>query len=231
MKSIINKSLLFFLYIIILCCSCHKQQVVEDVVLAENSQINEEYVITPRKPLIHENRKITQKEYEEIKEYLPELIEGEDLGNGWYLYEIHFEESNDSYYQNFYQSFGNLFLKYRKEDYYFCNSGVIYFPITEVLYLYKQNDDFKLLGKKDITGIYDNKNNLKLKCPETANAIVGYTSQDLFEYPFSNHLCLKQDDFTIYPCDTFGNINIDYKNNTLTAISMAEILDYALREK
>ncbi len=230
MKNIVNKQFLFILCIIFLFTSCYKQEVKEDVYNFKIEEIKHEYVQPKVKPFITDNRKITQTEYEEINEYLPELIEGQKYDDEWYLYEVDFEKSNIADYQKFYQSYGNLFLKYKKEDIYFRNYKTLNFPITEVLYLYKENEEYKLLGKKNISGIYNNKDKLILKCPETANTVVGYTSQELFKHPFSNGLCLKKDDFTIFPCDSFGSIHIDYSNNTITTKSMEEILVEACRD-
>ena len=222
MKNIVNIFAFFILFLLLFCISCHKQKTQN--ITKENNEI-----ISNVKPFIKDNEKITVDEYEKIKEYLPPLIQGTKVDDDWYLYEISFENSDIPFYQEFYNTYGKLFLKYKKKDIFFVNYGNLYFPITEVLFFYKEAEEYNLLGKKDIEGIYNNKDELILECPKS-DFIVGYSSKDLFVDPFSNYLCLEKDDLTIYPADSFGNINIDYSTNTITATPMSEIKGEALRE-
>ena len=97
----------------------------------------------------------------------------------------------------------------------------------------KRNNELIKLGYLDRFGIYDKNGNIILQSPKNDGKLVGYPSADLFSDPFSVNYCYYEEENleSLFLTDVYAMLNIDYINNTITATSMVEILDYALKEE
>lgn len=173
--------------------------------------------------LIEDGRKIPLNEYKLITDFFPSANEwekGTKISSGEYELTFSFENSDYKDYKNFYEKFGNLYIRYKREDYVFFHYKKIHFPINSVEYFYKKGNDLISLGKIDIDGVYDSKNDLILKTPETRYTIEGYDSLSIFEKPLSLVLCLQKDDGFCVLADEYGVMTIDCENASLIARSI-----------
>ena len=226
---------LFFLF-----CGCTKKNLTDEsttskitpVVVNQDSNPSENKLVEiEKKKMLLEGKIISKEKYLEIKKYYNPLLEGKKIDDEWFIIEIELEKSGSSFEKEFYNHYGNLFVKYQRLDYYFPSGKIIYFPIIQIEYYYKRNNELIKLGYLDRFGIYDKNGNIILQSPKNDGKLVGYPSADLFSDPFSVNYCYYEeaDLESLFLTDVYAMLNIDYINNTITATSMAEILDYALK--
>ena len=148
----------------------------------------------------------------------------------WYMQEVDFENSDWETGQKIYEQYGKLYLKYQKLNISYNEYGTISFPITQLFYYYKNNDDFVYMGKVDMQGIYDKDDKLLLAMPENEN-FIGLASSVVFEDPFSiNFFAINPADNNYFITEKYASLYVDYEKNTFTARSFSEITYEALKE-